>query len=61
MKTLKITEEQLKDLLRNAFVSGEEYQADWCNEQVGEVEEITTMDFGEWYKTLNLENYENTI
>ena len=55
MKNITLTEEQLKELLRNAFVQGENYQSDWYMTEIGEQEDITEMDFGEWYKTLSLD------
>ena len=54
MKNIIISELELKALLRNAFIQGERYQEDWALEQVGEVDEVTEQDFGEWYDSLNL-------
>ncbi len=42
----------MKELLYNFFRQGMKYQADWHNEQIGEVEEITEMDFHEYYKNI---------
>lgn len=55
MKNITLTEEQLKELLRNAFIQGEYYQSDWYMAEIGEKDEVTEMDFGEWYKTLLLD------
>ena len=43
----------MKDLLLNAFRQGMEYEKDWNNYQIGEVEEITELDFIDWYKTID--------
>ena len=55
MKNITLTEEQLKELLRNAFIQGEYYESDFFSTSVGEQDEITEMDFGEWYETLSLD------
>lgn len=52
MKTITLTEEQLKGLLRTSFIAGIVYQQNWSEEQSGEIEEVTEPDFGEWYKKL---------
>lgn len=54
MKNIIISELELEALLRNAFIQGERYQEDWALEQVGEVDEVTEQDFGEWYNSLEL-------
>ena len=60
MKNIIISELELKALLRNAFIQGERYQEDWALEQVGEVDEVTQQDFGEWYYSLELFPLEKT-
>lgn len=55
MKTITLTEEQLKELLRNAFIQGEAFHSNWYEAEIGEQDELTEMDFGEWYKTLSLD------
>ena len=60
MKNIILTEEQFKSFLRNAFIQGERYQEDWALEQVGEVDEVTEQDFGEWYDSLNLFSLQNS-
>lgn len=60
MKNIIISELELKALLRNAFIQGERYQEDWALEQVGEVDEVTEQDFGEWYDSLELFPLEKT-
>ena len=60
MKNIIISELELKALLRNAFIQGERYQEDWALEQVGEVDEVTEQDFGEWYNSLELFPLEKT-
>ena len=60
MKNIIISELELKVLLRNAFIQGERYQEDWALEQVGEVDEVTEQDFGEWYDSLELFPLEKT-
>ena len=60
MKNIIISELELKALLRNAFIQGERYQEDWVLEQVGEVDEVTEQDFGEWYDSLELFPLEKT-
>jgi hypothetical protein len=42
----------MKELLLNTFRQGMRYQEDWHNEQIGEVEETTEMDFHEYYKNI---------
>ena len=59
MKNIILTEEQFKSFLRNAFIQGEKYQENWALEQVGEVDEVTEQDFGEWYEGLDLTNFKN--
>lgn len=54
MKNIIISELELKALLRNAFIQGERYQEDWALEQIGEIDEVTEKDFGEWYDDLEL-------
>lgn len=54
MKNIIISELELKALLRNAFIQGERYQEDWALEQIGEIDEVTEKDFGEWYNDLEL-------
>ena len=54
MKNIILTEEQFKSFLRNAFIQGERYQENWALEQVGEIDEVTEQDFGEWYDSLDL-------
>lgn len=56
MVTIKIEKEELKILLRNAFIAGQVYQEDWQNEQVEEVEEITELDFQKWCEQLDILN-----
>ena len=60
MKNIIISELELEALLRNAFIQGERYQEDWALEQVGEVDEVTEQDFGEWYDSLELFPLEKT-
>ena len=60
MKNIIISELELKALLRNAFIQGENYQENWALEQVGEVDEVTEQDFGEWYDSLELFPLEKT-
>ena len=60
MKNIIISELELKALLRNAFIQGEKYQENWALEQVGEVDEVTEQDFGEWYNSLELFPLEKT-
>ena len=54
MKNIIISELELKALLRNAFIQGEKYQENWALEQIGEIDEVTEKDFGEWYDDLEL-------
>ena len=58
MKNIILTEEQFKSFLRNAFIQGEKYQENWALEQVGEIDEVTEQDFGEWYDSLDLTDLE---
>ena len=58
MKNIILTEEQFKSFLRNAFIQGERYQENWALEQVGEIDEVTEQDFGEWYDSLDLTDLE---
>ena len=58
MKNIVLTEEQFKSFLRNAFIQGERYQENWALEQVGEIDEVTEQDFGEWYDSLDLTDLE---
>ena len=60
MKNIIISELELKALLRNAFIQGEKYQENWALEQVGEIDEVTEQDFGEWYDSLNLFSLQNS-
>ena len=60
MKNIIISELELKALLRNAFIQAEKYQENWALEQVGEVDEVTEQDFGEWYNSLELFPLEKT-
>ena len=60
MKNIILTEEQFKSFLRNAFIQGERYQENWALEQVGEIDEVTEQDFGEWYDSLNLFSLQNS-
>lgn len=59
MKNIVLTEEQFKSFLRNAFIQGEKYQENWALEQIGDIDEITEQDFGEWYYNLDLTEFEN--
>ena len=59
MKNIVLTEEQFKSFLRNAFIQGERYQENWDLEQIGEIDEVTEQDFGEWYDNLDLTEFEN--
>lgn len=54
MKNIFLTEEEFKLFLRNAFIQGEKYQENWSLEQIGEINEVTEKDFGEWYNGLEL-------
>lgn len=54
MKNIILTEEEFKAFLRNAFIQGEKYQENWALEQIGEIDEVTEKDFGEWYNGLEL-------
>lgn len=58
MKTYQITEEELFKLLRNSFVAGEEFAEDVIDFNMEEVEEVTELDFDEYYKTLDLSEFE---
>ena len=49
-----LTENPFKSFLRNAFIQGKRYQENWALEQVGEIDEVTEQDFGEWYDSLDL-------
>ena len=60
MKNIIISELELEALLRNAFIQGEKYQENWALEQVGEIDEVTEQDFGEWYNSLELFPLEKT-
>ena len=60
MKNIILTEEQFKSFLRNAFIQGEKYQENWTLEQVGEIDEVTEQDFGEWYDSLSLFSLQNS-
>ncbi len=35
------------------------YQENWSLEQIGEVDEVTEKDFGEWYSDLDLTEFKN--
>ena len=58
MKKYTFTEEELKELLLYSFRQGEAYTENWSLEQQGEIEEITELDFEEWYEILNLKENE---
>lgn len=58
MKTYKITEKQLFDLLRNSFVAGEIFEEDIQDFETDAVEEVTEPDFDEYYEKLDLSDYE---
>ena len=60
MEIINIPTEDFKELLRNAFIQGEEYQKQWELEQIGEIEENTEKDFKEWFETLDLNEYEKS-
>lgn len=60
MEIINIPIEDFKELLRNAFIQGEEYQKQWELEQIGEIEENTEKDFKEWFETLDLNEYEKS-
>ncbi len=57
MQNITLSEEELKVLLKNAFIQGEKYQENWSLEQIGEVDEVTEKDFGEWYSDLDLTEF----
>jgi len=59
MKTYTITEEQLFNLLLSSFVAGECFSEDVQDFETDEIEEITEPDFDEYFKTLDLVEYEN--
>ena len=59
MLQLNLTEEELKELLLNSFYQGEAYEKEWYLHQIGELEEINEKDFNEWYKDLDLIEFEN--
>ena len=59
MKTYTITEEQLFKLLLSSFVAGEYYSEDVQDFETDIIEEITEPDFDEYYKNLDLVDYEN--
>lgn len=59
MQNITLSEEELKVLLKNAFIQGEKYQENWSLEQIGEVDEVTEKDFGEWYSDLDLTEFKN--
>lgn len=59
MQNITLSEEELKVLLKNAFIQGEKYQENWSLEQIGEVDEVTEEDFGEWYSDLDLTEFKN--
>lgn len=59
MKTYKLTEQQLFDLLRNSFVAGEFFAEDVQAFEWEEVDEITEPDFDEYFNILDLSDYEN--
>lgn len=39
--------------MRNAFIAGEEFESDFISHEMGEVEDVTEPDFGDWI----MENY----
>jgi|GEM_PF-5800013 len=57
MKTYKLTEEQLFNLLRNSFVTGEIFAEDCQSFEMDEVEEITEKDFDEFFESLDLTDF----
>ena len=59
MQNITLSEEELKALLRAAFVQGICYEKNWSLCQIGEVDEITEEDFGEWYSDLDLTEFKN--
>ena len=59
MQNITLSEEELKVLLKNAFIQGEYYQENWSLEQIGEIDEVTEKDFGEWYSDLDLTEFKN--
>ena len=34
--------------MRSAFIAGEDFEADYANVNIGEKEELTAPDFGDW-------------
>lgn len=61
MKTYNITEKQLFDLLLNSFVAGECFSEEVQDFETGIIEEVTEPDFDEYFKTLNLTDYEKSL
>ena len=59
MQNITLSEEELKVLLKNAFIQGEYYQENWSLEQIGEIDEVTEKDFEEWYSDLDLTEFKN--
>ena len=59
MQNITLSEEELRALLRAAFVQGICYEENWSLCQIGEVDEITEEDFGEWYSNLDLTEFKN--
>ena len=59
MKKYTLTQQQLFDLLRNSFVAGEIFAEDIQDYEMEEVEEVTELDFDEYFKTLNLFEFES--
>ena len=59
MQNITLSEEELKALLRAAFVQGINYEKNWSLCQIGEVDEVTEEDFREWYSDLDLTEFKN--
>lgn len=55
MEEITMTKDELKELLLNSFIQGENYEKEWYLNQIGELDEITEKDFNEWFKDLDLE------
>lgn len=60
MKTYKLTQQQLFNLLRNSFVAGEFFAEDVQAFEWEEVDEVTEPDFDEYFNKLDLSDYEST-
>ncbi len=54
----QLTERQLFNLLRNSFVAGEVFAEDVQDFEMEEVEEVTELDFDEYFNRLDLTNYQ---